>query len=259
MRQIVWCQFLNCLLCCMNQSTSWINSLPLSPPLVTAQFSTCCMNQSASWINSLPLSPPLVTAQFSTCCMNQSASWINLCHSPLPWSLHNSAPVVWINQLHGSILCHSPSPWSLHNSAPVVWINQLHGSILCHSPLPWSLYNSAPVRGCSLSRVLSIPFACVGSGDPVRVLRLLHNEYTGYTLKHLFLRHMYKLPLPMLTCYVLKPYALRLPTGGFSPGQVLTLATPLSQCVCWNASHTVLCGDLYTACVDASRTVFWDR
>ena len=24
-------------------------------------------------------------------------------------------------------------------------------------------------------------------------------------------------------------------------------------------SHTVLCGDLYTACVDASRTVFWDR
>ena len=24
-------------------------------------------------------------------------------------------------------------------------------------------------------------------------------------------------------------------------------------------SHTVLCGDLYTACVDASRMVFWDR
>ena len=26
-----------------------------------------------------------------------------------------------------------------------------------------------------------------------------------------------------------------------------------------NASHTVLCGDLYTACVDTSRMVFWDR
>ena len=27
---------------------------------------------------------------------------------------------------------------------------------------------------------LFIPFACVGSGDPVRVLCLLHNKYTGY-------------------------------------------------------------------------------
>ena len=26
-----------------------------------------------------------------------------------------------------------------------------------------------------------------------------------------------------------------------------------------NSRHTVLCGALYTACVDASRTVFWDR
>ena len=28
---------------------------------------------------------------------------------------------------------------------------------------------------------LFVPFACVGSGDPVRVLHLLHIEYTGYT------------------------------------------------------------------------------
>ena len=41
----------------------------------------------------------------------------------------------------------------------------------------------------------------------------VHNEYTGYTLKHLLLRHMYNLPLLMLMCYVLKPYTLRLPTG----------------------------------------------
>ena len=26
---------------------------------------------------------------------------------------------------------------------------------------------------------LFVPFACVGSSDPVRVLHLLHNEYTG--------------------------------------------------------------------------------
>ena len=31
-----------------------------------------------------------------------------------------------------------------------------------------------PVQG------LFVPFACVGFGDPVRVLRLFHNKYTGY-------------------------------------------------------------------------------
>ena len=41
----------------------------------------------------------------------------------------------------------------------------------------------------------------------------VHNKYTGYTLKHLLLRHMYNLPLPMLICYMLKPYTLRLPTN----------------------------------------------
>ena len=27
---------------------------------------------------------------------------------------------------------------------------------------------------------LFVPFACIGSSDPVRVLRLFHKEYTGY-------------------------------------------------------------------------------
>ena len=44
----------------------------------------------------------------------------------------------------------------------------------------------------------------------------VHNENTAYTLKHLLPRHMYNLPLLMLMCYVLKPYILRLPTGGCS-------------------------------------------
>ena len=38
----------------------------------------------------------------------------------------------------------------------------------------------------------------------------VHNEYTGYTLKHLLLRHMYNLLLPNLS------------TAGCVPGQVLT-------------------------------------
>ena len=67
-----------------------------------------------------------------------------------------------------------------------------------------------PVQG------LSIPFACVGSGDPVRVLHLYTTNTLDILLKHLLLRHMYNLLLPMLICYVLKPYALRLPTGGCS-------------------------------------------
>ena len=67
----------------------------------------------------------------------------------------------------------------------------------------------------------------------------VHNKYTGYTLKHLLLRHLYNLPLPVLRCYALEPHAA-------TAAQIITLCT-------------VLCGALYTACVDASRMVFWDR
>ena len=48
---------------------------------------------------------------------------------------------------------------------------------------------------------LSVPFACVGSGDPVRVLRLYTTNTLDVLLKHLLLRHMYNLPLPLLLCY----------------------------------------------------------
>ena len=51
---------------------------------------------------------------------------------------------------------------------------------------------------------------------------------------------------------MLKPYALRLPTA-----TVLLLVRELL--LLKTGSRTVLCGGLYTACVDASRTVFWDR
>ena len=51
---------------------------------------------------------------------------------------------------------------------------------------------------------------------------------------------------------MLKPYALRLPTA-------TATAARLRVCDWVYVRRTVLCGALYTACVDASRTVFWDR
>ena len=42
-------------------------------------------------------------------------------------------------------------------------------------------------------------FARVGSGDPVRVLRLFHNNYTGYCCIHLLCMAMYNLSLPRLS------------------------------------------------------------
>ena len=41
----------------------------------------------------------------------------------------------------------------------------------------------------------------------------VHNEYTGYTLKHLLLRHMYNLSLLNLCAPCSSPVTLRLPTG----------------------------------------------
>ena len=46
---------------------------------------------------------------------------------------------------------------------------------------------------------LFVPFARVGSGDPLRVLRLFHNKYTGYCCIHLLCRSMYNLSLPRLS------------------------------------------------------------
>ena len=46
---------------------------------------------------------------------------------------------------------------------------------------------------------LFVPFARVGSGDPVRVLRLFHNKYSGYCCIHLLCKTMYNLSLPRLS------------------------------------------------------------
>ena len=119
------------------------------------------------------------------------------------------------------------------------------------------LQNLLLVFGICLLQGLSVPFACVGSGDPVRVLRLYTTNTLDVLLKHLLLRHMYNLPLPILMCFA---QALRSETS-YCYGDRVTLSAcvretlNVSECVC----RTVLCGALYTACVDASGTVFWDR
>ena len=81
----------------------------------------------------------------------------------------------------------------------------------------------------------------------------VHNEYTGYLLKHLLLRHMYNLPLPVLMCYA---QALRSETSYCYCYYCMCARV---KCASVSVPRTVLCGALYTACVDASRMVFWDR
>ena len=44
-----------------------------------------------------------------------------------------------------------------------------------------------------------VPFASLGSGDPVRVLRLFHNKYSGYCCIHLLCKATYNLSLPRLS------------------------------------------------------------
>ena len=78
----------------------------------------------------------------------------------------------------------------------------------------------------------------------------VYNEYTGYTLKHLLLRHMYNLSLPNLCATCSSLATLRLPTvdpySAEVPGRM--------------HSPTLYCGVTYIcACIDASRMVFWDH
>ena len=96
---------------------------------------------------------------------------------------------------------------------------------------------------------LFVPFARVGSGDPVRVLRL----YTTNTLDTLWSIYCWDI---CTTCryriYVLLAQALRLWDFLLL---IRTLLKYLAEC-----ALTLYCVVTYiAACVDASRTVFWDR
>ena len=96
---------------------------------------------------------------------------------------------------------------------------------------------------------LFVPFACVGSGDPVRVLRL----YTMNTLDTLWSIYCWDI---CTTChyriYVQCAQALLLWDFLLL---IRTLLKYLAEC-----ALTLYCVVTYIcACVDASRTVFWDH
>ena len=145
------------------------------------------------------------------------------------------------------------SNWQNQSSTGSTKMNYVHTA-----PLPQTEADFFNEKGLLKVQGLSVPFACVGSGDPVRVLRL----YTTNTLDIFWSIYYWGICTTCrywFYCAVLKPYALRLPTTTATTGQLT------SRCVCvwlWvhrTVSRTVLCRALYTACVDASRTVFWDR
>ena len=105
---------------------------------------------------------------------------------------------------------------------------------------PW---HDIPMQG------LFVPFVCVGSGDPVRVLRL----YTTNTLDTLWSIYCWDI---CTTCryriYVLCAQVLRLWDFLLL---IRTLLKYLAEC-----TPTLYCVMAYIcAFVDASRTVFWDR
>ena len=45
--------------------------------------------------------------------------------------------------------------------------------------LPFHVYDAWLIQNSTNLQGLFVPFARIGSGDPVRVLRLFHNKYTG--------------------------------------------------------------------------------
>ena len=64
----------------------------------------------------------------------------------------------------------------------------------------------------------------------------VHNEYTGYTLKHLLLRHVYNLSLPMLSVTCSSLVTLRLPTADPAPASVTARVFPgevYPHCTVW--------------------------
>ena len=58
----------------------------------------------------------------------------------------------------------------------------LQGLMICvfSEEIHYVIVFSFLLKNCHNVQGLFVPFADVGSGDPVRVLCLLHNKYTGY-------------------------------------------------------------------------------
>ena len=79
-----------------------------------------------------------------------------------------------------------------------------------------------PARFIRTDCMRRIRWSCEG-------LTSVHNEYTGYLLKHLLLRHMYNLPLPVLMCYA----------------QALRSETSYCYCYCVSNALALYCTVLY--------------
>ena len=88
---------------------------------------------------------------------------------------------------------------------------------------------------------LFVPFPRVGSGDPVRVLRLFHNKYSGYCCIHLLCKAMYNLSLPRLSANC---NYYRLPTT------VQLRAAHESRCSLFGVSRSTAYHLLYCTCLE---------
>ena len=106
---------------------------------------------------------------------------------------------------------------------------------------------------------LFVLFARVGSGDPVRVLRLLHNKYSGYCCIHLLCKATYNLSLPRLSAnYYRLPTTVQLRAAHESRCSLFGVSRSTAQvlyCTCLNGTfsgpftfrvrHIVQCYKLY--------------
>ena len=70
----------------------------------------------------------------------------------------------------------------------------------------WGSYVYSTTNTLDTIEGLFVPFADVGSGDPVRVLRLFHNKYTGYNWSIFIAETVYNLSLPNLSATLLVAY-----------------------------------------------------
>ena len=89
---------------------------------------------------------------------------------------------------------------------------------------------------------LFVPFACIGSGDPVRVLRLLHNKYSGYCCIHLLCKATYNLSLPRLSAnYYGLPTTVQLRAAHESRCSLFGVSRSTAQvlyCTCLNGTFS---------------------
>ena len=89
-----------------------------------------------------------------------------------------------------SIQNHMGISWTKHNTRQLTQYNEVIAETKEYqltSRAAVSLKNNVkvPPRSCAVQG-LFVPYARIGSGDPVRVLRLFHNKYSGYIVAFIY-------------------------------------------------------------------------